>query len=424
MMRAIVFLLSLCLTLTTCANRAAENCSDAWKPRALTSSFPQGVGVNIHFTDPQPGEIKMIGDAGFRWVRMDFSWEATEKQRGVYDFSAYDRLTAALERHRLNALFILDYGNPLYTEAKAVLTEEARQAFARWAVAAAKRFAGRGIIWEIFNEPNNEMFWPPKPNVDEYIALALTVGRAFRAELPDEKLIGPATAIDFSFLESCFKAGLLEYWSAVSVHPYRKDDPETAAADYCRLRKMIQSYSQGKREVPIISGEWGYSAAWRAMDEQKQAQMLSRELLTNVANGIPISVWYDWRNDGVEPNEAEHNFGLVHYAYRANSAQAFEIKPAYNAAKTFNELLNGYTYDTRLITDGDDDFVLFFSYGGDQRIVAWTKSPATHMIRIPTASSAMTATNCTGANVGSLAADRGRVAVQLSRCPIYLVPKF
>src|SRR5438067_11954582 len=137
-MRGAILLLSLCLSLSMCMNRAAENCSDAWKPRALTSSFPQGVGVNIHFADPQPGEIKTIADAGFRWVRMDFKWEVTETQRGVYDFSAYDRLMSALEPHRIKALFILDYGNPLYTSDKAIRTEAARQAFARWAVAAAK----------------------------------------------------------------------------------------------------------------------------------------------------------------------------------------------------------------------------------------------------------------------------------------------
>ena len=44
-----------------------------------------------------------------------------------------------------------------------------------------------------------------------------------------ETYVGPATStIDFKFLEACFKAGLLEYWSAVSVHPYRLQDPETA----------------------------------------------------------------------------------------------------------------------------------------------------------------------------------------------------
>ncbi len=417
-MRVTVLLISVCLSLSTCANRAAENCSDAWKPRMPTSSFLQGNGVNIHFRDAQPGEVKMIANAGFRWVRTDFVWAATEKQRGVYDFSAYDRLMRELEPNRIKALFILDYGNPLYTEDKAVRTEAARQAFAGWAVAAAKHFAGRGIIWEIFNEPNNEMFWPPKPNVDEYVALALTVGRAFHAELPEEKLIGPGTSIDFQFLESCFKAGLLDYWSAVSVHPYRKDDPETAAADYCHLRKLLKTYSKGK-DVPVISSEWGYSAAWRAMDEEKQAQMLSRELLTNAANGIPISIWYDWRNDGDAAKEAEQNFGLVRHDYRANN-EGVEAKPAYNAAKAVNDFLGNAAFEKRLPTESSDDYVLVFSRAGSQHIVAWTVA-ADHLIRIPGQQGQFNATTCAGEKASSLRSSSDGLEVKLSRCPIYLI---
>ena len=86
------------------------------------------------------------------------------------------------------------------------------------------------------------MFWRPQPDANEYVALAIAVGRAFRLAAPDEKLIGPATGLDWPFLEVCFKAGLLDYWTAVSVHPYRQTDPEEAANDYCRLRKMIEHY--------------------------------------------------------------------------------------------------------------------------------------------------------------------------------------
>src|SRR5205809_550016 len=61
------------------------------------SEIPTGLGVNIHFTDPKPGEIKMIAEAGFRWIRMDLKWDSTERERGRYDFSEYDRLVKALD---------------------------------------------------------------------------------------------------------------------------------------------------------------------------------------------------------------------------------------------------------------------------------------------------------------------------------------
>src|SRR5690242_3720046 len=66
---------------------------------AAAPVVPEGLGVNIHFTDPRPGEMEMIAAAGMRIVRMDFGWGAIERKAGEYDFSAYDRLVKACEAH-------------------------------------------------------------------------------------------------------------------------------------------------------------------------------------------------------------------------------------------------------------------------------------------------------------------------------------
>lgn len=372
----------------------------------------------------------MIADAGFHWARMDFIWEMTERERGRYDFSAYDRLLKELDAFKIHALFILDYGNPLYTEGKSVRTTEGREAFARWAVAAAKHFSGRGIIWEIFNEPNMEMFWPPAANADEYIALASEVGRAFHSEAPNERLIGPATAkIDRSFLESCFKAGLMNHWSGVSVHPYRQTNPESAAREYARLRGTIDSYriarSNGRvadeaSSIPIISGEWGYSSVWRGMNEEKQAIMLARQFLTNIANGIPISIWYDWRDDGADPAEAEHHFGLVRNRYQSGRAEAYEPKPAYLAAKTLTAQLSGYRFLERMNIGSDDDYVLAFTNGSARRIVAWTTSPTARRVNISGLNGRFTITKMTGEKGGVILTTNNSPSIELSISPIYL----
>ena len=217
--------------------------------------------MNIHFTDPRPGEMAMIAAAGIRWVRMDFIWEATERKKGEYDFSGYERLLAALDAHGIRALFILDYGNPLYDGGLSPHTDQGRRAFARWAAAAARRFRGRGILWETWNEPNIG-FWKPKPNAADYAKLALATAKAIRGAAPGEVLIGPATSeLDTTFLEACFKAGLLEYWDAVSVHPYRQKPPETAGDEYSALSRLIDRYAPKGKRVPVLSGEWGYSVA-------------------------------------------------------------------------------------------------------------------------------------------------------------------
>jgi hypothetical protein len=398
---------------------ADPNCSFGGKP-GREATIPKGLGVNIHFTDPKPGEIKMIAEAGFRWVRMDFKWDATEHKRGEYDFAEYDRLIAALDESKLHALLIFDYGNPLYDNSSPPRTPEARQAFARWAVAAAKHFANRGIIWEVYNEPNHRIFWPPWPNSKEYIELALTVGRAFRSELPSEKLIGPAVSeIDYSFVEECLKAGLLDYWFAVSVHPYRKSDPEGAAAEYCRVREMIKRYGGGK-DIPIISGEWGYSAAWPDVSEEKQSVLFAREMLTNAANEIPLSIWYDWRDDGSDPKEPEHHFGLVRNSYQSGRDQVYEPKPAYQAASTLSRFFDSFVFERRVALGHDDDYVLIFAKGAEKRIAAWTTSNTPHRLNIPADQGDYRVIRHTGDFVAQVSAGSKAVSIEVSTAPVYL----
>ena len=292
-------------------------------------TVPESLGVNIHFTNPRPGEMKMLTAGGFRWVRMDFSWSLIEKTKGEYDFTPYDQLLAALKTSGTCAIFILDYSNRFYDSGLSPHTDEGRQAFARWAAASARHYQGRGIYWEMYNEPNNT-FWRPKPNVDDYVKLALAVGRAIREAEPHEIYTGPAAyTIDFPFLEACFKAGLLEYWSAVSVHPYRHSGPEAAANEYRRLRSLIVQYAPRGKRVPIVSGEWGYSSAWKEFDELSQGKMLAREWLTNLSNDIPLSIWYDWNDDGIDPADPEQHFGTLANKYHEGRDSVYDAKPAY-----------------------------------------------------------------------------------------------
>lgn len=333
--------------------------------------FGSGWGVNIHFTDEQPGEVARIAQAGFRWVRMDFAWAGIERQRGIYDFTAYDRLLTSLDHDRVRPVFILDYGNDLY-EKGSPRTPESRAAFAAFVAAAVAHFRHRGVVWEMWNEPNIG-FWQPAPNVDEYIALADEVGRTIRRVAPDEWYVGPATSgFDWAFLQKCFDAGLLNYWDAVSVHPYRQQAPETVLADWSRLRQMIDA--KGK-SVPMFSGEWGYSTAWGGMTEAKQAEYVPRQYLSNLIAGAPLSIYYDWKDDGPNPADPEHHFGATYRDMRP--------KPAYRAVQALSKALAGTTYRSRLAQPDPNDYVLLFRKGNEPRLVVWTTG-APHELTLPT----------------------------------------
>jgi hypothetical protein len=338
------------------------------------ATIPSGLGVNIHFTHPKEGEIEQIASAGFTIVRMDFTWSAIEQTRGQYDWSAYEHLLKTLQPHHIGAIFILDYGNPLYDDGLSPHTDEGRAAFAKWAAAAVTHFKNRNILWEMYNEPNIDQFWHPKANADDYVKLATEVGKAIRAAAPEEKYIGPAcSTMDFKFLEACFKGGLLEYWSAVSVHPYRQTPPETVEADYGKLKQLIAQYGPKEKSIPIYSGEWGYSSGWDKFDEAKQGKYLPRQWLTNLESGVPISIWYDWHDDGEDPKEPEHHFGTVHHDYTA--------KPAYLAAKKLARELAGYRFEKRIKAEKEEDHLLLFvNDKGEKKLAAWTISSEPHTV--------------------------------------------
>lgn len=328
-------------------------------------AVPDGLGVNIHFTGEPARDLDMIQAAGFRFVRMDFIWELVEQEKGRYDFRAYDELTEGLAKRGIRILYILDYEHRFYELDRSVRTEEGRAAFARFAAAAAERYRGRGILWELWNEPNIEGFWKPEPNANDYMALAKAVFPAIRKADPAALRVAPATSgVDLGFLEACLKQGLLDLVDGVTVHPYRQDRPETVAADYGKLRALIGKYRPDGPELPILSGEWGYSAVWEGYDERQQGDYLPREFLTNLSLGIPLSIWYDWHDDGPDPEEPEHHFGTVALDYRE--------KPAYQEMRRLVTALKGKRFVRRLASDPDDYLLVFSDGAGDSTLAAWT----------------------------------------------------
>jgi len=264
-----------------------------------------------------------------------------------------------------------------------VQTDAGRRAFARWAAASVKRYQGRGYLWELWNEPNIG-FWKPKPDPLAYAALARATSAAIREAAPGEALLGPATSgIDLPFLTTCFGRGVLAEWDAVSVHPYRQNEPESVLLEYARLREAIRRAAPPGRDIPIVSGEWGYSAAWQNHDEDAQGRLLARQFLTNLSQRVPLSIWYDWRDDGADPKEAEHHFGTVGLPQQVTGKPAFRLKPAYQEARALTTTLAGHHFIRRLALGASDDWVLLFSNDRELVVACWTTSGEARKIRLP-----------------------------------------
>ena len=340
--------------------------ADAQVPES--PSIQGTLGVNTHLAGAAARDLDLIRDAGLGWIRNDLVWGVVEREKGVYRFEPYDELLDGVRERGLGAVLILAYSNGAYEKERSVRTVEGRAAFARFAAAAAGRYRGRRVRWEIWNEPDHEQFWLPAPDPAEYAALAIEAAKAVREADPSAVILAPATSsFPWPFLEGVFEKGLLDVIDEVSVHPYRAIAPESVRGDYALLRDIIEKHSRRRPGPPIVSSEWGYSNHhWGIpIPEDLQAAYAVRMFLTNLAYGVRLSIWYDWANDGPDARNTEHNFGLV--------TGDREPKEAYRAVRTLTSVIGKRAFVRRLQVAQEDHLILFGAAGEPPLLAAWTE---------------------------------------------------
>lgn len=309
-------------------------------------------------------------DAGFTVLRMDLYWSDIETTKGVYnlDTQDYTNTINKLVNRGFTPYCDLLYSNRLYENDGAyIATEAGLTAFLKYVDVVTKKFAGKGIIWDIWNEPNTnfpETYWLL------YARLIKETATIVRRNDPTGYILAPAVAGlspgSFDFLRLMFNQGILDYIDGVSVHPYRSWAPETVWYEYDVLRKLIKEYTSKK--IEIINGEWGYSSTkgwWDLyLTDKDQGANLVRMFIIDRFNGVPVSIWYNWIDNSNDITESEHNFGIL----KSNGTP----KDAYYAMKTFTTNVPlDYTLTGRISVGNDNWYVFKYSKGNQVVYVLW-----------------------------------------------------
>jgi polysaccharide biosynthesis protein PslG len=356
---------------------------------ALRRPLADVIGVNTHYgANVDPG-VDRVAAAGVRLVRNDLTWEQIEREPGQYDFSGPDRVVAALERRGIRILFILDYGNPLYGPPRAVVDEAGRQAFAAFAAAAARRFGGRGHLWEIWNEPN--LFWNAPgsgPDPAQYARLVAATVPALRAADPHGVvLVGAISYFLDSLLGEPFLQGLiaqhvLPLADGLTMHFYRARPPESVATDVGHIRDLLGAAEQ---VIPVWSGEWGWSTYdptapptgvnyIPAVTPERQASWLARMLLVNATLGLPGSIVYDDHDPAhPSPGNIEDHFGLL--------ASDFSPKPAFDALAEVLAIAGTARPLCVLVPGADAHGLVLRQQTGGKVIALWSETDVTWAVR-------------------------------------------
>jgi hypothetical protein len=315
---------------------------------ALLAETPFGLNTHLatRYTDlnsmDTPAEL--VAQAGAAWAREDIQWWRVQPTPDSWDWSYTDAAFRALIQRGIAIVAVLghppgwatpdpnDYPNDISFAAPDP------DRFAAFAAAAAQRYGRYIRHWEIWNEPDNPLFWRPAPDPPAYAELLKRASIAIHAAAPDAKvLLGGINPFNTTFLKQLAQAGAWGSFDILAIHPYV--DPATpesgniiAAADGVR----VLAAQWGARPIWVTEVGWasgpGDHDPAGLIDEPSQANMLARALLLLWRSGVERIFWYTLKDDLHNP------YGLV--ALGSGRGDYSRLKPAYYAFQTLARQTN------------------------------------------------------------------------------------
>lgn len=193
-------------------------------------------------------DLKLVEDAGFRWVKQEFAWRELEGAgKGKFDWERSDRVMDQIDAHGLKVIARLgvqpQWAGGGYPE---VGPPNNMQDFADFAAAVATRYKGRVDAYQIWNEPNLSREWGNRPpNAAEYTQMLKTAYEAIKAVDPYPIIItaglAPTTRNDdvarpdIFYIQEMYDAGAAPYFDALGAHGAGyASPPETDPAEIAR----------------------------------------------------------------------------------------------------------------------------------------------------------------------------------------------
>ena len=352
-------------------------------------------GVNVFLQEEVEGPkidamLRMIREAGFRWLRQEFPWEDLEADgRGIFDdlredsdgdgiidrvagWAKYDRIVELSEKHGLQLLVRLS-NPPRWSRADPEAGDfgppDDLGDYVNYAVAVAERYRGRIHNYQIWNEPNIYPEWG-NDFVDpaRYAELLCRAHDALKGVDPDivvhSAAIAPTVSLDgffgFSdliFLQELYDLGAGECFDVLSAQGYGLFSGPTDQ----RLRATSVNIARHTfyRDIMVLNGDghkpiWLSEAAWNATLDadlpRDQIDAFSRYGNTTQAQAaryMPqlyeraqrewhwignIMYWFFTRKDPYEANQSWYYFRMAEPDYQPETP-TFTPLPVYDSVK-------------------------------------------------------------------------------------------
>ena len=317
--------------------------------------------------DVREREFLALELIGTKIVRDGPGWEIAQASGPAqpYNWAPMDDYVATADKHHIEIQEIL-LGVPRWAAPEVasgwtwMAPERGWDAYGKFVFACVDRYKDKIRYWEAGNEPDIG-FW--RGTVDEYIRyLRITYEQAHRAS-PDARVmnggfvwVGPSEGkqLNPDMADRVLKEAQ-DFFDLLAFHQHGVFNPFQKAIDIelPKRRALLQT------PKPIYFNETAMHSC--DIGEKGQAELLYKKLLLSWSRGAVGYTWYDLRNDGEDPRNPEHNFGLL--------THDFHPKAAYLAYNTLTTLL-GDTHHTGDVDLGKDTYACRFTSPGGRHVFA------------------------------------------------------
>lgn len=244
------------------------------------------------------------------------AWPNVEPQPGKWDFTNIDKYLALAEEHHVEVDLPLGL-TPHWASARpdeksaygpGLAAEPQRmEDWDTYVRTVAQHCKGRVAAYEIWNEPNFNIFW--SGTTDQLVEMTRRARAIIKSIDPGALLVSPSPTKDVQgliWLNDFLNKGGGSYVDVIGYHLYSRT-PELMAGLAVQVRQVMKEHGVG--DLQLWNTETGWAKPKPFPSPELAAGYLARTYLLNWAAGVQRLFWYAWDNhnfvsiETTEPDE-------------------------------------------------------------------------------------------------------------------------
>lgn len=335
----LILVLAVGIAIAASRHHSGSGTNPPSKPSPAGVQFGANTGLLFNSRSNSPAtitdQLNALRATGATVARSDAPWEATEPTPPSgsihhYDWAFDDLVAASLATAGLSWLPVIDYSAP-WARSVPGQDHSAPDAaeYAAYAAQVAARYGTGGSFWqdhpqlpahpvqtyEIWNEPDNPVFWYPHPDAAAYADLYLRTRAAIDAVQPDARVIVGGLTHPATFLPGLLAVApaLRNELDGVAIHPYGAS-PQAILDKVKAARAALGSLGLGA--VPLYVTEVGWTTRPPGALDYLSAHLRPgylQQTLTELGHtgcGLAAVFVYAWVTPERNPSDPQDWFGI------------------------------------------------------------------------------------------------------------------